>query len=72
VINWLINQRNYARRAYNSIDEDIKKDEKRKAKGKEPFATPEEHLQYRQFRAEELEIIEFLIQFLRERIEFKK
>jgi len=72
IINWLNKQKEYANHAYNSINEDIRKDEKRKAKGKESSATPSEYLRCRQSIEKDLEVIEFLIGFLRERIELKK
>ncbi|MDD5097896.1 MAG: hypothetical protein PHU59_05370 [Candidatus Omnitrophica bacterium] len=72
VINWLNNQKEITKQMYWSVDKDIKSDEKRTAKGREPYLTLIEHEKHRKSCEINLEVIDFLIKLMRERIEIKK
>ena len=72
VINWLNKQKEITKQMYWSVDKDIKSDEKRIAKGRGPYSTLVEHEENRKSYETDLEVIDFLIKLMRERIEIKK
>lgn len=71
-IRWLDEEKRFKLSMLNLEDKQIESDRKRIQKGREPFATQEERMISKAGYSEEIRIIEFLIDYFKERVKIQE